>query len=251
MSVLQGIAGYYGTFGVRGLFAICAYRLTGRPKEITVQPAGIRNPVHLRVRTTDVSVYSEMLVRKEYAFDLPVRPNVIVDAGANIGLASIFFAHQYPNAKIVALEAEASNFEILSRNVKPYPNILPVHGALWNRDGVIRVTEPDPSSRAFGKWGVVTHEGQEGVQIKAMTMRTLMKHANLDSIDLLKVDIEGAEKEVFEDCDWINNVGCMLIELHDRFKPGCSASVSAAMAGFASLQIGEMTIYTRQVHSAC
>ena len=55
-----------------------------------------------------------------------------------------------------------------------------------------------------------------------MTMHTLMAEMNLDSIDLLKVDIEGAEKEVFEDCDWMQRVDCLIIELHDRLKPGAA-----------------------------
>ena len=78
-----------------------------------------------------------------------------------------------------------------------------------------------------------------------MTMHTLMAEMNLDSIDLLKVDIEGAEKEVFEDCDWMQRVDCLIIELHDRFKPGCSRAVNSVTREFSRSQRGEMTLYTR------
>lgn len=94
MSVFQGLKDYYDALGVRGVLAVSAYRLVGGPKEITARPAGIRCPVHLPVRTTDVSVYREILLRREYAFDLPFTPRTIVDVGANVGMASIFYASQ-------------------------------------------------------------------------------------------------------------------------------------------------------------
>lgn len=118
------------------------------------------------------------------------------------------------------MEAEASNFAILAKNVGRYANISPIHAALWNRDGEIGVSEPDPASGAFGKWGFVARE-DGGARVRAVTMRTLLAEMNIDRVDLLKVDIEGAEKEVFETCDWMERVGVLIIEIHDRFRPGC------------------------------
>ena len=60
-----------------------------------------------------------------------------------------------------------------------------------------------------------------------------MSEYDLKWVDLLKVDIEGAEKEVFGSPDeWIGSVGAIAIELHDRFKPGCSRSFFAAVTAF-------------------
>jgi len=124
MSVREALTGYYRNFGLRGVFTISAFRLFRRPVEITGRPPGIRHPVHLRVWTTDTSTYAEVLLRGEYAFDLPFSPRIILDAGANIGMASIYFTHRYPEARIIAVEAEASNFAVLERNVRPYPPSL-------------------------------------------------------------------------------------------------------------------------------
>jgi len=66
------------------------------------------------------------------------------------------------------------------------------------------------------------------------------------SVDLLKIDIEGAEKEVFEGCDWMDDIRCLMIELHDRFKPGSSETVNLAAQRFSKLQRGETTLYTRE-----
>jgi FkbM family methyltransferase len=183
-------------------------------------------------------------VRGGYGFELPFSPKTIVDAGANIGMASIYFTHRYPEAKVIAIEAEASNFAVLARNVRPYPAIIPVHAALWNRDGEISVSEPDPATGVSGKWAFVTHEGS-GVKARAITMRTLMKEMEIPSVDVLKVNIEGAEKEVFETCDWMDDIRCLMIDLHDRFKPGCSEAVNSVAQGFSKLKRGEVTLYLR------
>ena len=242
MSLVQGLTAYYRALGLRGVFAISTYRLTGHPREVSVQPVGIKNPLHIRVRTTDLSVYNEIFLGGQYSFELPRCPRTIVDVGANIGLTSVFYAHKYPDSKIIAIEPEASNFHMLTKNARPYPNIIPIHAALWSRDGEISIREPDPTTGTYGKWGFATYEG-EGTRVRAITMRTLMMNMNLGSIGLLKVDIEGAEKEVFENCDWMERIGCLAIELHDRFKPGCSAAVNSAARGFSKFQHGETMYY--------
>jgi FkbM family methyltransferase len=242
MSLREGLRFHYSNLGLRGVLAISAYRLFGWPTQMTVRPPGIRNPVFLRPRTTDELTYAEILLRGQYAFELPFSPKTIVDAGANIGLASIYFTHRYPEAKIIAVEAEATNFAVLARNVRSYPAIVPVHAALWNRDGEISVSEADPATGAFEKWGFITHEGP-GAKVRAITMRTLMEEMRMRSVDLLKIDIEGAEKEVFESCDWMDDIRCLMIELHDRFKPGCSEAVNFAAQRFSKLQRGETTLY--------
>jgi len=243
--LLEGLRIYHRPLGFRGVGAICSYRLFGWPKELVVAPAGIKSPVHLRMRTTDVSVYHEVLLCGQYALDFPYSPKTIVDAGANIGMASLYFANKYPDARIIAIEPEASNFAMLAKNVKPYPNIFPVHAALWNRDGKIGVNPPGSFENPLSKVGFVVREDR-GVPVRAMTVRTLMTEMGLQSIDTLKVDIEGAEKEVFETCDWMDTVNCLMIELHDRFKPGCSAAVDAVAEGFSASKRGETTVYVRK-----
>ena len=244
MSVRAGLTRYYNNYGIRGVLAVCTYRLFGRPREITVHPPDIQDPLYIRIQTTDESAFEDVLLHGQYAFDLPFCPKTIVDAGANIGMASIYFANTYPEAKIIAIEAEASNFAVLVRNVQPYKRIVPIHAALWNRDGEICVTEPDPATGSFGKWGFITNESS-GVTVRAITMRTLMKEMHLHQLDLLKIDIEGAEKEVFETRDWIDDIRCFMIEFHDRFKPGCSEAVNSAARGFSKSQRGDTMLYLR------
>jgi len=241
--MIGGIRYYQRNFGFAAVLAVFANRIFGRPKKITAYPPGIPHAIQVRIKTSDESVYRDILLQGEYDFDLPFFPKTIIDAGANIGMSSIYFAHKYPEAKVIAIEAEASNFALLAQNVRPYRNIIPVHAALWNHDGEISVCEPGPSIGA-GNWAFITHEGP-GVKVRAITMRTLLKEMLGGSVDLLKMDIEGSEKEVFESCDWISGARCMMIDLHDRIKPGCSEAVNSVTQGFTKLQRGATTLYLR------
>jgi FkbM family methyltransferase len=248
MTFFRGLKRYHRTFGLSGLITVMAYRFSSNQKEIAGHPKGVPFPVYMRLRTSDVSAYEEVLLGGEYEFALPFSPTTIVDVGANIGMASIYFANRYPDAKIVAIEAEKSNFDLLYRNVHPYDNISPIHAALWNRDGEIAVTAPNPD-RKGDYWAFTTHEGV-GTMVRAVTMPTLLREAGLSSVDLLKIDIEGAEKEVFESCEWSQQIRCIMIELHDRLKPGCRDAVDAATRSFSRQERGYTTIYFRNNESA-
>ena len=171
---------------------------------------------------------------------LNFKPETIVDAGAHIGMASILFARKFPFARIIAIEPEPSNFAALLRNTSPYKNITLVQAALWNEDG--EVTLGRSNAHVKGAFQVVEN-GEK--RVRAMTMDTLMRETGIQSIDLLKVDIEGAEKEVFTACDWIQKVRIVAIELHDRIKPGCRSAVETAASGFRSEQRGEVTFYVK------
>jgi len=81
--------------------------------------------------------------------------------------------------------------------------------------------------------------------VRAITMDALMNETGIDSIDLLKVDIEGAEVEVFESCAWIGKVRVIAIETHDRLRSGCSSVVQSAANDFRCRQQGEITFFER------
>jgi len=245
LGVRDGLAWYYGNYGLRGVLAVSAYRLFRQPKEFAAYPPGFRNPVYLRIKTSDESAYAQTLLWGQYTVDLPFSPKVIVDAGANIGTASIYFTHKYPQARIIAIEPEASNYAMLTRNIRPYPAIIPVQAALWSRDGEIGIGEADPTSGVSGNWAFVTGD-RPSVKVRAMTMPTLMKEMKIPGIELVKIDIEGAELEVFKDSGWLRTVRCLMIELHDRFRPGCSEAVEPVMQGFSRSKRGETTFFIRE-----
>jgi FkbM family methyltransferase len=234
-----GLRTHLDALGIPGLLAILSYQACKRPRSIRAHHRLLPHPATLRVGTTDVSVFHQVIRHEVYNFGLPAKADVIVDAGANIGLASMFYAQKFPRARIFAIEAERSNFEAMLDNVRPYTNIVPIHAALWNRVGRIRVTDPPPG--AFGNWGFAVSD--EAGDCPALTVSSLMRQFRIDRIDLLKIDIEGGEKEVFACSDWQDKVDTIVIELHDRFKPGCSESVNRALAGRKKTTEGELTLF--------
>ena len=163
-----------------------------------------------------------------------------MDVGANIGLASIFYANKHPQARILAIEPEPSNFEMLRKNVQQYPNITPLPLALWKEDAALKIANSEGDY-----WGFRIEEVGHSIDsfrqdlIHGTSLDRLMKAHGLDYIDLLKVDIEGAEKEVFESsAAWIDRVGAIAVECHDRFRPGCTESVRKATSAFDPVRHG-------------
>jgi FkbM family methyltransferase len=241
MLIATKIAKYVDGFGMLGFAGIVIHKFCRFPKTLLAFPPKLSHSIRLRLDTTDMMVFRGIIVAEEYSFGLPSSANVIVDAGANIGMTSLFYATKFPDAKIFAIEAERSNFDILRMNVRAYPNITPIHAALWHSEGSINVTDPPPG--AFGHWGFAVN-GDAG-DVRAITIPSLMRDFGLDYIDLLKVDIEASEKEVFEACQWQDRVGSVVIELHDHFKPGCSHAVSHALRSFLRSTSGDLTWYRR------
>jgi FkbM family methyltransferase len=203
---------------------------------MTYRRRDCRSPFRLRVPSSDVPTYKQVFVNREYDFSVPRPPRTIVDAGANIGLASIYFANKFPDARIIAVEPEASNFALLVANVAPYPNIVPVQAALWNTNEKVDVFDP-----GNGHWAFTTadrdccepHRGAVTHSVKALTVDCILEDFGLERIDILKVDIEGAEREVFaESASWIGKVDVLIVELHERLKPGCNRSFYNGSNGF-------------------
>lgn len=240
------LAVFHQLLGVRGILAVLANRLCGYPKCLVLNTADVKHPVSFRLRTSDAEVYSEVILGKEYDCPTLSFARTIIDVGANCGMASIFYANRYPNATVVAVEAEASNYAALVRNTQAYPNIVPIHAALWHSDGQVEVFPPWPRWKSWGKWGFRVREGSG---CRALTLPTLMHEVGIEAVDILKIDVEGAECEIFSTCNWMDKVKLLAIELHDRDSPGCSEAVDAAALDFDKSERGLVTFYARRAQS--
>ena len=234
--MLQFIKQHLRTVGPRGLFSAVRAAATQSTIIVDIEREGIRFPIHLRVNTSDIPTCEQLFRDQEYDFSVPAPPRTIVDAGANVGLVSIYFANRWPDAKIIAIEPEKDNFAMLKKNVAPYENIQAVNAALWNRDTHINIVDT-----GLGSWSFMTEEddtpeepaGKVVHRIRSMTVAKIMDDFGLEKIDILKIDIEGAEKEVFEDTStWIARVDAIIIELHEHMKPGCLRSFYNGSNGF-------------------
>jgi len=198
--------------------------------------------VAVRPGTADLDVYDEVMGSDTYRIDLDPAPKFIVDAGAHIGLTARVFASRFPSASIYCLEVEERNAALASRNTRAYPNVHVLRAGLWSDTSTVAISNPNAAT-----WSFRVHEASTG--IPAFGVHDLMRKFDMPRIDLLKMDVEGAEVDVLETAPvWIDRVGVMVIELHDRHRQSCTAALDAAVAsaGFTSRdQVGDMVTLRR------
>jgi hypothetical protein len=103
----------------------------------------------MRAATSDLWVFDQIFLYKEMETDFGKDVAFIIDAEANIGLTSAYFAHRFPNARILALEVDRQNFELLAANIRPYPNITPLLKGLWYRRATLIIDDPEEYPWAF------------------------------------------------------------------------------------------------------
>jgi len=234
----------FGTFKGVEVYARAKY---GR-HELILNVPGFRGPIRLRGKTSDRPTFQKIFLDREYEFDWGGAPRVIIDGGANVGYAAVYFAQKFSDALVIAVEPEANNFRLLKHNTSLYPNVRPVNKALWPRRTNLIIENPSDQPHAFR----VRETTQATANtIPATTIQELLHEVGANSVDLLKLDIEGAEKELFEDntsADWLTRTHALIVELHDRFKPGCTAAVERAVANqnFRRSQAGESLVFVRE-----
>ena len=184
-------------------------------------------PFTLRKNTSDQSTFEQVFLNNEYHLDFIKDPKVIIDGGANIGLFTIKMKKDFADAKIICIEPDPDNFETLQHNLKNYEAVYFENAGLWNKDTQLKVYD----KYNCGKWGMVVEEDIQNGNIQALSIETLMKKHQLTQIDILKIDIETSEKQLFSDnySNWLPKVKTIIIELHDRMDPGCAKSFFTAI----------------------
>ena len=186
-----------------------------RRPEVRLRLALTGSEVVLRPRNSDFEVLMQTFAAngcetRSFAGD----PKVVVDAGANIGLTSLLFARHYPKATVVAVEPDEENFRLLSINTASCSNIVPVRAAVWNRHAQLKVR--DPGNRS---WALQTEEVTNAGESSCAAITLADIRERWGKIDLLKLDIEGAEWPLFEtDPTWVREVGVIVVELHGENK---------------------------------
>lgn len=198
----------------------------------------------LRLNSTDILVLYTIFERQDYEMASSFAPSLIIDAGAYTGYSSVYFARRYPKARIIAIEPVAANFELLQKNTAGHPNIIALNRALWSANTPVRVVDRQAGFWAFAIMDESAPIDRTLPSVQTTTIDDILRDYQVSAIDLLKMDIEGAEKEVLEHSrTWIGKVAVIAAELHDRFKPGCSDAFYAATRDFTFERKNEMTVF--------
>jgi FkbM family methyltransferase len=223
---------------------------------VILQPTNLNVGIEVRPGTSDITVFEAIFDRGEYLLhDLKLDASCIVDLGAYTGISSVFFAIEYPNARVIALEPATTNFYYLRRNISQLNNIRALQAAIWSEDAEVFVSN---SEQQCPHWAFRTSLSADGSleKVPTLSMVGLLRLFGLTEIDLLKIDIEGAEEEIFSKGAeiWLPRVKCLVIETHDRFREGVDSLVTAKMEiNHAELtQRGENRVFVRRDHlKAC
>src|SRR5690606_30834579 len=204
---------------------------------------------HIKTRkwpSSDLSVFRQVFHQLEYKaladafldyFSANDKLN-IVDAGANIGLTSLYLSRFFPNARFVCIEPDAANYEMLTFNLleNGVSNSKRINAGLWSRNAKLEVLDDFRDGKDWSKRVRET----DGVGLDAFSIQHLVVEFGIDVIDILKIDVEGSEKEIFTsphaDVSFLEITKCIAIEIHDEFD--CREKINQKLAehGFACFE---------------
>jgi FkbM family methyltransferase len=177
---------------------------------------------------SDMAVIDEVWGERQYdVAALPSNASVIVDLGANIGMSAAFFSERYGNARVIALEPDPDVAELASQNLARF-KLAEVRGvAVGCRSGVVRFYRT-PGQSWGGSFFPKDWARNTAIDVPAVTLDSLIEE--LGHIDILKLDIEGAETEVLASALRLRDVGLILGEFH-AVDETSEATMRKALAG--------------------
>ena len=203
--------------------------------KISVELANENRKVTLRRGTTDADVFYDLLIKKTLQVPFGINPKLIIDCGAYVGYSPIFFAQEYPDAEVLAVEANPDNYALLEKNVAAFPTIKPIHAAIFTNEGFVELEDPADEAWAYRIKSTNSSSPNDNSsktnRVRATTIQHLLSESGRQQIDLIKLDIEGAEFDLFEsgDLGWLEHTRVLLIECHDNIRPGCSELIHKKM----------------------
>jgi FkbM family methyltransferase len=185
----------------------------------------------LRSNTTDSGTFGQVFIDKQYEIHYSFEPKTIIDAGANIGLSALYFADRFPKAMIIALEPDKDNFEIALQNTKNNNRIKMMRKGIWNKNTFLEIIDSNADKNSFM---VKESDISTSTTIEATNIETILNQEGWSTIDILKIDIEGSEKELFSSNyeKWLPLTKLIFIETHDKMKKGCSKAIFKAISQY-------------------
>jgi FkbM family methyltransferase len=208
-----------------------------------IKVPGYPQPVSIRGgNSTDGFAFYQHLAMKDLdVLDLG-SPRLIIDAGANIGMASLFLLNRYPTVRIVAVEPDPATFNLCRTNLAPFSDrVVFVQGAVWSNCGHIVFVREEmewnshvrDTENIHAERNAQPNAGSEvrEVKVDSFDIPSLISLGGGGPVDLLKMDIEGSEAEVFSKGTdkWLPAIRNIVIELHG---PECEKSFRGAMEGY-------------------
>ncbi len=173
--------------------------------------------IYVRTYAGDIDIFYEIFFKKIYQLpEMEMDKPVIIDAGANVGFATLYFFHKMADATIYCIEPDADNFAFLKKNLQTEiekGKAIPVLAALSDIDGPVSL-----KSSALKYNTKITEElVSDEIPVSAYHVGSFLKKYGIGKTDLFKMDMEGAEENIFKgDISWLHNTANVLIEFHSK-----------------------------------
>ncbi|HLD49952.1 MAG TPA: FkbM family methyltransferase [bacterium] len=217
---------WWGRFGAAGFVTLVLYSILDKlgfkmkNKHFPIRLKGLRDPFFGRFGTSDELVFNQIFIEREYFPVTHIRdPKFIMDCGANVGYSALWFLNQYPDACILVVEPDPENFALCQKNLLPYgKRVSFVRAGIWPREtGLVVVKGEYKDGR---EWATQVRECRAGEKpgLRGRGIKNLLKEFDRESIDILKIDIEASEKNLFAENvePWLGKVKNLVIELHGK-----------------------------------
>lgn len=213
--------------------------------------------VNLRRYGSDIAVFNQIFINPEYEvvkdfFISHLNKEItMIDVGGNIGLTSIYFKTVFPNAKIITLEPEKSNYQMAVDNatMNNYKDITILNKGMWTENSYL---EPDINFRDGLSWSFTLKKSDKNTtkntsnQIETITLVSIIQNYNLQVVDVLKIDIEGGENDLLNNDSFLSTlqskVKFIVIEIHPEVISYHNAFEKLKSANFTVFQLKESTV---------
>jgi len=202
-------------------------QVEGRLLELRMK-SPVTGTISLREVGSDILTFDEVIRQQVYKNILSrlEQCETVIDLGANIGLASLYFAARYPPCRLLAVEPNPNSYRILRANLRTLVESGRCHtlqAAVWGNEEAL-VADPSQPSEHYSAFRMKEAglEKRGDAATVGLPIQMIIKNSGFTRIDLLKVDIEGAEVELFKgDLSWLQQVKSIAIEFHDDSRVQC------------------------------
>jgi len=212
--------------------------------------------VSLRRYSSDLAVFHQIVVQKEYDPVITfIKQNGgensirrIVDAGANIGLTTVHLKKVFGAAEIVAIEPDAKNYAMLVRNIQlnGLDHVTPIQAAVWHKNEQLFLSS---DFRDGKEWSISVNskkQNENSGSVRGLEIVEIMKMQGFEAIDLLKIDIEGAERFLFTDKKtagaFLSVTRFLAMEIHNEYNIRETIEGILQASGFEYFFAGELII---------
>lgn len=209
----------------------------------------VRSEVFLREVGSDIHTFTEVFKEQVYRDLLShvKECRTVIDLGANIGLASLYFTAHYPHCKLLAVEPHPGTYQMLRMNLKDLiseARCQTLNAAVWGKE-IMLVGESSDEPEHYSVFAMheATSASSDELQTIGLSMPGIIAESGFDTIDILKVDIEGAEVELFKgDVSWLSRVRSIAIEFHANSREASEFDGLMQQHGFRVIDSGSHTV---------